>query len=136
MGQQQILLIVVGVVIVGIAVAVGVTMFNDQAAATNRDEVANDVVHMASVAQSYYRRPVMYGGGGRSFNGLTMARITKAPSNMNGQYTLSPDPASGDPAFVTLTGTGVEVGSDPTKKVTVVVLVYPDSVRFDATNGN
>ena len=72
MGQQQLLLIILGTIIVGIAVAVGITMFNDQAAATNRDEVSNDLVHYASAAQSYYRRPRILGGGGGSFTGMSI----------------------------------------------------------------
>ena len=39
MGQQQLLLIILGAIIVGVAISVAVMMFNDQASATNRDEV-------------------------------------------------------------------------------------------------
>jgi len=130
MGSQQLLLIAVGVVIVGIMVAVGMTMFHDQAASTNRDEVANDLAHFASIARSYYRRPSTYGGGSYSFHGLTMAKITSKPSNENGSYSLTPDPVGGYPDHVTLTGVGTESGLDGTN-VRVVMYVYADSDQVD-----
>jgi len=139
MGQQQLLLILVGTVIVGIAIAVAISLFTDQAAATNRDEVVNDLAHYATAAQGHYRKPRMLGGGGRSFNGLTMDKITvthTSPQHLNGTYTLDPDPVGGDPAFITLTGVGTELGNDGTENVTVVMYVYPDSVLVDDALGN
>ncbi len=130
MGSQQLLLIAVGLVIVGIMIAVGMTMFHDQAASTNRDEVANDLAHYAAVARSYYRRPSVYGGGSYSFHGLTMAKITSRPVNENGTYSLSPDPVSGTPDHVTLTGVGTEAGLDGSN-VRVVMYVYADSALVD-----
>ncbi|MGB2957496.1 MAG: hypothetical protein WBD30_01265, partial [Bacteroidota bacterium] len=108
----------------------------DQAAATNRDEVVNDLAHYATAAQGYYRKPAMLGGGGNTFNGLTMGSITMAPSHLNGTYTLDPDPVGGDPAFITLTGVGTETGNNGTGNVKVVMYVYPDSVMVDETLGN
>jgi hypothetical protein len=139
MGQQQLLLIILGTIIVGIAVAVGISMFNDQAAATNRDEVSNDLVHYASAAQSYYRRPRILGGGGGSFTGMTMKNLTSTylhPQHLNGSYALSPDPVGGAPTFVTLTGTGTEVGNDGINRTKVVMYVYRDSIKVDETLGN
>ena len=130
MGSQQLLLIAVGLVIIGIMIAVGITMFHDQAASTNRDEVANDLAHYAAVARAYYRRPSVYGGGNYSFHGLTMLKITSKPVNDNGTYTLTPDPVGGSPDHVTLTGVGTESGLDGSN-VRVVMYVYPDSDLVD-----
>ena len=96
MGQQQLLLIILGVIVVGIAVAVGITMFNDSAVSANRDAVTNDLMNFASRAQQYYRRPTALGGGGGSFANLSagsgMKLITKTSassmSNGNGAYTI------------------------------------------------
>jgi len=136
MGTQQLLLIVVGVVLVGIMIAVGLFMFRDQAAATNRDALTNDLTHLASAAQQYYRRPAIFGGGQRRFTGLTLSKLTTKPINANGTYSLSPDPISGTPVSVQITGIGRETGTDGTNKVKVVVLVFPDSVYVDDSNGN
>lgn len=71
MGQQQLLLIILGVMIVGVAIAVGITMFRDNAVSTNRDAIANDLMHLAAKAKHFYKRPTSMGGGGHSFVGLT-----------------------------------------------------------------
>jgi hypothetical protein len=130
MGSQQLLLIAVGLVVIAIMIAVGMTMFRDQATSTNRDEVVNDLAHYAALARAYYRRPTVYGGGGASFRGLTMLKITSKPQNDNGTYTLTPDPVTGTPDHVTLTGEGTETGLDGTN-VRVVMYVYPDSSKID-----
>ncbi len=63
MGQQQLLLIILGVIIVGLAIAVGITMFRDNAVSTNRDAIANDLMHLAAKARHFYKRPTSMGGG-------------------------------------------------------------------------
>ncbi|MCP4724249.1 MAG: hypothetical protein GY863_04400, partial [bacterium] len=67
MGQQQLLLIVLGVIVVGIAVALGMTMFSEGAAQSNFDAVLADIQRYASNAQQFYMKPSSLGGGGMSF---------------------------------------------------------------------
>ena len=99
MGQQQLLLIILGVIIVGIAVAVGITMFQDNAINANRDAISNDLVNLAARAQQYYRRPVGLGGGGNSFTPASPAvaitadaaglkLLTNKEVNENGTYSI------------------------------------------------
>jgi hypothetical protein len=136
MGQQQLLLIVLGVIIVGLAVAAAVTLMNSQSSASNRDAVTNDLLNLSTRAQQYYRRPRMLGGGGHSFSGLTMTKITTKTSNPNGTYSLSPDPVAGTPAYIELVGIGVETGNDGSAPVKVVMKVWPDSAAMDVTHTN
>ena len=110
MGNQQLLIIVITVVIIGIAIAVGVTLFRDSAASSNRDQLVADLAQYGVRAQAYYRRPSAFGGGQGSFNGLTMEKITGRAANMNGTYSLDPDPVAGTPASVKLIGVGTEIG--------------------------
>jgi len=70
MGQQQLLLIVLGVIIVGIAIAVGITMFRSNSITSNRDQVISDLNNLAAQAQQYYRKPTSMGGGSQSFVGF------------------------------------------------------------------
>jgi autotransporter passenger strand-loop-strand repeat protein len=110
MGQQQLLLIILGVIVVGIAVAVGITMFTDNAVSANKDAVVNDLVNLASRAQQYYRRPQALGGGGGTFVGLTadgpgLAKLTSKAINSNGTYRIS---AAGTATDVTISGVGTE----------------------------
>ena len=53
MGQQQLLLIVLGTIVVGIAVAVGLRMFSDSAICVNIDATTAQALHSASQAQAY-----------------------------------------------------------------------------------
>jgi Tfp pilus assembly protein PilE len=130
MGQQQLLLIILGVIVVGIAVAVGITMFQDNAVSANRDAVTNDLVNLAARAQQYYRRPTALGGGQGSFATCTLAQLTTKPSNANGSYVLSAPSAT----QVTLTGTGVENGNDGSTPVVVTMIVYADSMNTTVLN--
>ena len=76
MGQQQLLLIVLGVIVVGIAVVVGINLFNASSIEANRDGVVSDLNNLGAMAVQFYKKPVSMGGGGRSFttaNGATEA---------------------------------------------------------------
>jgi Tfp pilus assembly protein PilE len=135
MGQQQLLLIILGVIVVGIAVAVGITMFQDNATSSNRDSVTNDLVNLAARAQEYYRRPTSLGGGGNSFVGLTanaagLAKLTSKASNANGAYSIT---TAGTATTVVLQGTGVEKGSDGSA-ILVTMSVFSDSTYVAQNN--
>jgi Tfp pilus assembly protein PilE len=128
MGQQQLLLIILGVIVVGIAVAVGITMFTDNAISANRDAVTNDLVNLSSRAQQYYRRPTSLGGGGNSFSGLTadgsgLQKLTAKPSNANGTYSII---TAGTSTLVVLKGVGTEKGNNGTAPVEVEAHVFSD----------
>jgi len=69
MGQQQLLLVILVTIIVGIATVVAINTFGTAADQANIDAVNNDVATLASAAQGYYMRPGMLGGGGRTFTG-------------------------------------------------------------------
>ena len=133
MGQQQLLLIILGVIVVGIAVAVGITMFSDNAVSANRDAVSNDLVNLAARAQQYYRRPAALGGGGNTFVGLSadaagLAKLTNMAGgkNANGTYTVF---AAGTANQVIIEGKGTEmVGGTP---VTMQILAR-DMGRTDS----
>jgi Tfp pilus assembly protein PilE len=124
MGQQQLLLIILGVIVVGIAVAVGITMFTDNAVNANRDAVTNDLVNLAARAQQYYRRPTALGGGGNSFVGLTadqtgLTKLTNRASNANGTYSIV---NAGTSTGVTIQGVGTEY-ADASNLVTMQIFV-------------
>ena len=136
MGQQQLLLIILGVIVVGIAVAVSITMFTDNAVSANRDAVTNDLVNLASRAQQYYRRPAGLGGGQGAFDnskgGLGLSAITQLtskPSNSNGDYTMGTVTATS----VVLTGNGKEKGND-NLPILVTMTVFADSTSVVFNN--
>src|SRR4030066_201168 len=67
MGQQQLLLIVLGVIIVGIAVVVGINLFNANAEEAAKDGVVSDCTNLGAMAQQFYKKPISMGGGGNIF---------------------------------------------------------------------
>ncbi len=86
MGQQQLLLIVLGVIIVGIAVVLGIQLFSTHAIETKRENLINECIHLAHLAQKHFLTPVEVGGGSRSF--VTWEIPSKMTSTLNGSYTI------------------------------------------------
>ncbi len=101
MGQQQLLLIVLGVIVVGIAVVVGINLFNANAVSSNRDGVVSDLNNLGAMAQQYYKKPSSMGGGGNTFTGWTVP--TQLDTTANGFYVATVAAQS-----VVITGTGTE----------------------------
>jgi hypothetical protein len=66
MGTQQILMIVLSVIVVGSAIAVGIDMFDNQSRNMTRSAIISDFIQMGINIQAYYRTPAIYGGAGNS----------------------------------------------------------------------
>ena len=75
MGQQQLLLIILGVIIVGIAIAVGLQLFQSGSVGANQDAMINDAMNIAAHADQWRIRPVAMGGGGGDFTDDIIARV-------------------------------------------------------------
>ena len=104
MGQQQLLLLVLGIVIVGLAVVVGIQAFGENSRKANADALVNDGVRIASDAQAWKLKPAAFGGGADQgdWTGLTLAQLgytqevgaTTAATdvayydNLNGQWVI------------------------------------------------
>jgi hypothetical protein len=101
MGQQQLLLIILGVIIVGIAIAVGISMFSSSSVQSNKDAIVNDLNNLAADAYQYRIRPSTMGGGGGSYGGYIVRLALQ--SNANGTYLPTTGVAAGSQSF-TLTG--------------------------------
>jgi hypothetical protein len=91
MGQTQILFIVLAVIIVGIAVAVGITQFRSSAYEANKNAVAADLQSLSAQAELWYKKPASMGGGDRTFAGVPadstgITRIGGNFQNANGRY--------------------------------------------------
>jgi len=95
MGTQQLLLIVLGVIIVGIAVVVGINIFGSNAEQANKDALTQDCLRIASAAQGFFRKPTMLGGGDNAFDGIEITDCGMSDNgsgdgeNVNGTYTIT-----------------------------------------------
>ena len=108
-------------------VAVSIAMFNDQAAASNRDSLSNDLVNYASAAQAYCRKPVMLGGGGGSFVGFILGGEKR---NADGKIQVN----AVTQTSVDMEGVGIELGYDAINPVKIVVQVFADSIQVIEVN--
>jgi len=106
MGQQQLLLIILGVIIVGIAIAVGLSMFTAQSVGANRDAIISDLTNLAANAYQFRIRPTTMGGGGGDYTGYTLP--PSLASNENGTYVTGTVAATS----ITFTGTSAQYTSD------------------------
>lgn len=82
MGQQQLLLIVLGVIIVGIAVVVGINLFNANAETSTQDSIVSQGTNIGAMAQQYYKKPKAMGGGGGSFANFETDVFDKLPEKL------------------------------------------------------
>jgi hypothetical protein len=105
MGQQQLLLIILGVIIVGIAIAVGLSLFSAQSVQSNRDAMINDLNNLAAQAYQFRIRPTSMGGGQGDYSTFTIP--LKMQTNENGTYS-----ASASPNTITITAISAQNASN------------------------
>jgi len=102
MGQQQLLMIVLAIIIVGLAIAVSISLFRSNAIEGKRDILIEETSSLAVMAIQYYKKPVPFGGGGRSFVGWAIPGQLQATDVGNYSADIFQD-------SVVITGTGTEV---------------------------
>jgi len=119
MGTQQILLIVLSVIIVGIAVAVGITMFNAQSVNSNRNACIADMNNFAASALAFYKTPTSHGGAGSTLGNVA---IDDVGEYIGVNYTAASDSLHTDNGgfiitwtspTITFTAAGTESGVTP-----------------------
>ncbi len=97
MGQQQLLLVILVTIIVGVATVVAINVFGTSAKNANMDAVRQDMLTIGAEAQGWYMKPKMMNGGGGSFNNINFDNLgfgysektTNGVKNANGTYVLT-----------------------------------------------
>jgi hypothetical protein len=121
MGQQQLILLVLATVIVGIAIVVGITAFTENSAKSNADTMMQDAVRIANDMQAWKKKPAPFGGqasvaacdaaclaADNNFTGVTFARLGYAsPTTLNGTYAITSEAAN-----PLITGTNTVEGNE------------------------
>ncbi|MCC5913067.1 MAG: hypothetical protein JJU46_01720 [Balneolaceae bacterium] len=138
MGQQQLLLVILVTIIVGIATVVAINTFGSAADSANVDAVRQDMLSIAASSQQFYMRPDMLGGGGRSFDGIEFTDFSFAGTvdgtnafNDNGRYEISTTAEGsytliGHPANLITGSVGLEASASETLELEVL----PDDVNW------
>ena len=98
MGQQQLLLLVLATVIVGLATVAGIQAFEQGSKRANQDALTQTAVKIASDMQAQAKRPTQFGGEGAT---------EIASSNADGDGTIS----LGDMGYETISATSTYSGS-------------------------
>jgi hypothetical protein len=83
---QQLLLVIVCVVILGVAVIVGFSLFSASAVASNRDSIVSDLSDIAGNAYRFYGRLRVMGGGQGDYSTYSIPRLFAA--NDNATYSI------------------------------------------------
>ena len=101
----------------GIAVSVGITMFNAQATNSNRQAIVGDLNNFAAQSLAFYKTPTSHGGGGSAWG--TIAELgmwlgydfngTDSLGTGNGSYKIS----SISTENLIIIGSGTQEGNDP-----------------------
>ena len=96
MGQQQLLLLVLATIIVGIATVVGIQAFSQNSAKSNADALMNDAVRIASDVQAWSQKPSPFGGPDdfgtyedANFGSIGYEATDGTYTNLNGSFTLA-----------------------------------------------
>ena len=125
MGTQQVLLIVLSVIIIGVAIAVGIAMFGSQSSSSNRNSLCADLENIAAQAIAFYKTSADMAGGGNGKPGFgeTTAEAQRTCGrwmgfgqdgrfeNYNGNYFLG---WRADRDWIRIYAWGNEKGQNPT----------------------
>jgi len=80
------------IIIIGIAISVGISMFSSSSVQTYKDAIINDLENLASNAYQYRIRPTSMSGGGGSYTGYTIpSRMAKNQYAIYHAQIISPD---------------------------------------------
>ena len=131
MGQQQLLLIVLGVIVVGIAVVAGINLFSASHDESIKDELVSQCQAIGANAQQFFIKPTSMGGGGNTFNsggplGGGFVIPGKMTGTSNGTYQLLPAPTAD---VCVITATPRPITGKTYNFTTVVCRVTADSIQ-------
>ncbi|MBN1326858.1 MAG: hypothetical protein JW996_02800 [Candidatus Cloacimonetes bacterium] len=137
MGTQQLLLLILSVIIVAVAIAGGIGIFQEQSKKANRDALIHDLNSMAGHCLAFLKMPASMGGGeghwipfdkpghanrkegGRLGTWLHFENYEESPrgdkfTTQNGVFWMNLASWEGD--ILTIVGSGNETGNDRSYK--------------------
>lgn len=120
MGQQQLLLILLVTLLVAIATILAIDTMQNSRDESNHDAIRQKMMDASTLAQAYFRKNSMMGGGGGTYQNITLDHLNiEASDSELGKFSLEP----GDKSF-TLTAVPVSGGEN------IVGVIYSDRIEF------
>jgi len=127
MGSQQLLLIVVSVMVVGLAAYAGFNIGKDYIENSNRDQIISSLYDLGLKAQAYYKKDASQGGGGRSFLGWNIpSQLHNTPSGIFDEVVRSDR--------IDLSGIGTVIGRNGNTNIRVTARVDQDEIKITIVN--
>jgi len=127
MGQQQLLLLVLGIVIVGLAVVIGIQAFDENQTNSTTDAMNNEIVRIASDIQTWSLKPQAFGGpvGETGFEEVTFSDLGYGLTTWDGDAS----------AYSTLTA-HYRIAGGSTANCVAVQAISNDGVTAGTSNGD
>lgn len=86
MGSQQLLLIIVGTIAIGTAIAVGILLFEAHSESSTKDSIVIESKNLGSMAKQYFNKSPEMSGGNNSFVGWKISNDIDTTSS--GTYSI------------------------------------------------
>lgn len=134
MGNQQILLLVLSVIIVSISVVGAVGLFQLHTAKANRSAIIQDIHEISLKAVTYYKSPTSLGGGDGNWNPEGFYTWCGYPVSDNGRYILTANGEilvreQGNGSLI-IKGWGTEIGYDGDNLIYARLILIGPSGEF------
>ncbi len=130
MGQNQLLQLVLAAIVAAIALVVGINLSASSAGQANKDAVISDLNQLIAIARSHYRRPVLLGGGGRSFANFSIP--VNFSQNENG--IIKHKNKNHNPDHIHFEATGKKTGTDDINSIRIEVRITIDEIKWKKHN--
>lgn len=136
MGQQQLLFLILGACIIGIAISVGVIAVQANSGVDYRSALYTDLKMLAAEARTYRSRSYEEDGGDGTFIGLTstpqgMEKLTARPSMPAGKFSIV---KSGNTHSVQILAVGFSPGFDPRQPMKMSMTVFAETTSITVQN--
>jgi hypothetical protein len=128
MGQQQLLLLILVTIVVGISIRVGLRMVDDQNMQQNRDQLALQAQQIYAVAEQYATKSQRQAGGAGTYTNFTLLR--GMTTSVAGTFTVTVTGTTG----LTIIGTGNVKGNNGTSPVSVTCTITSRKITKMTTN--
>jgi hypothetical protein len=139
MGTQQILLLTLGVIIVGVAVAVGISMVINQGYISNKQALASEMASYPPSVIRFWRAAKILGGAGGDISQLTQTRVANylgftgasfSQKSDNGEFRVT----GINGRIVSLKALGVEMRNQKHPFVTVDINIVTSAITTNISD--